>query len=116
MNHGLPEGSIVAIRGILAGFPEVEKAVLYGSRAAGTFRRGSDIDLTLMGDRLDTTLLSRIDWALDDLLLPYKIDLSLFSQLRHPALIEHIRRVGVPLYEKALPTSPIPHPVTQSNG
>ena len=116
MNHGLPEGSILAIRGILAGFPEVEKAVLYGSRAMGNFRRGSDIDLTLMGDRLNTTLLSRIDWALDDLLLPYKMDLSLFSQLRHPALLEHIRRVGVPLYERSLPDDSPLNPVTPSNG
>jgi hypothetical protein len=44
--------------------------------------------------------MSRIYWALDDLLLPYKIELSLFSELKEPALIDHIRRVGIPLFEK----------------
>lgn len=101
MNHGLPSETVAAIRGVLATFPEVEKALLYGSRAKGTFKPGSDIDLTLVGVALDRGLLAKIDWALDDLLLPYKIDLSLFSQLYHPALLDHIRRVGQPLYARA---------------
>jgi hypothetical protein len=46
-------------------------------------------------------MMARIDWALDDLLLPQKIDLSLFSRLQHPALMDHIRRVGLPLYERS---------------
>lgn len=100
MNHGLPEKAVSAIQSVLVAYPQVEKAVLYGSRAKGTYKRGSDIDLTLIGTSLDDRLLSRIDWELDDLLLPYKIDLSLFSNLRNSALVEHIQRVGVMLYEK----------------
>lgn len=100
MNHGLPEKAVRAIQSVLVAYPQVEKAVLYGSRAKGTYKRGSDIDLTLIGTSLDDRLLSRIDWELDDLLLPYKIDLSLFSNLRNSALVEHIQRVGVVLYEK----------------
>lgn len=99
MNHGLSEQTIAAIRGVLAAFPEVEKAVLYGSRAKGSYKRGSDIDLTLFGADLSDRALSRIYWALDDLLLPNKIDLSRFSDLRQPALIDHIQRVGLPIYE-----------------
>lgn len=101
MNHGLSEKTIAAIQSVLAAFPPVERAVLYGSRAKGNHKRGSDIDLTLFGEHLDGQLLSRIDWMLDDLLLPYKIDLSLFSQLQHAALVDHIRRVGIPIYERA---------------
>ena len=99
MNHGLSEQTISAIRGVLTAFPQVEKAVLYGSRAKGTFKTGSDIDLTLFGGELTDRILSRIYWALDDLLLPYKIDLSRFQDLRHPGLIDHIQRVGLPIYE-----------------
>lgn len=99
-HHGLSDEVVGKICSVLAAFPEVEKAVLYGSRAKGTFKRGSDIDLTLFGEQLNYRLLSRIDWNLDDLLLPYFIDLSLFSTLNHPELIDHIRRVGVPLYER----------------
>ena len=71
-----------------------------GSRAKGNYKRGSDIDLTLFGGELTDRVQSRIYWALDDLLLPYKIDLSRFSDLRHPALIEHIQRVGLAIYER----------------
>ena len=101
MSYGLPANTVLAIQGVLEGFPQVEKAVLYGSRAKGNHKPGSDIDLTLFGAELTDRLSSQIYWALDDLLLPYKIDLSLFSELRHAALIDHIRRVGIPLYERA---------------
>lgn len=109
MNHGLSESAVERIQGVLAHFPEVEKALLYGSRAKGTHRPGSDIDLTLCGSALGQTLLARIDEALDDLLLPYKIDLSEMASLTHPALLEHIRRVGIVFYEKsAMPRVSLP--------
>jgi predicted nucleotidyltransferase len=98
--HGLTALTLEKIQGVLASFPQVEKAVVYGSRARGNFKPGSDIDLTLFGDGLTDVVMSRIYWALDDLLLPYKIDLSLFSGLKHPALIDHIRRVGIVLYTR----------------
>lgn len=100
MNHGLSENTVDRIRDVLADFPEVEKAVLYGSRAKGTHRPASDIDLTLYGCALGQSQLAQIDEALDDLLLPYKIDLSEMSSLTHPALLDHIRRVGMLFYEK----------------
>jgi len=98
--HGLTAQTLKKIQAVLASFPDVEKAVIYGSRANGNFKPGSDIDLTLFGDGLTATVMSRIYWALDDLLLPYKIDLSLFSGLKHPALIDHIRSVGIVLYTR----------------
>ena len=100
MNHGLSANTVERITTTLAHYPEIEKAVLYGSRAKGNYRTGSDIDLTLFGDQLNPTLLMRLDNDLDDLLLPYKFDLSLFASLTHPELIDHIRRVGVVFYEK----------------
>ena len=100
MNHGLSADTVARITSVLARFPDVEKAVIYGSRAKGNHRKGSDIDLTLFGDGINDTVMSRIYWALDDLLLPYKIDLSLFSGLKEPALVDHIRRVGIVLYTR----------------
>ena len=100
MNHGLSASTVDRIQGVLKRYPTVEKALLYGSRAKGTHRPGSDIDLTLCGGGLNFSLLTRIDNDLDDLLLPYQIDLSLMSSLTHPALLDHIRRVGVALYER----------------
>ncbi len=103
MNHGLPPATVERIQGVLCHYAEVERAVLYGSRAKGTHHPGSDIDLALCGSGLNHTLLTRIDNELDDLLLPYQIDLSLMSSLSHPALLDHIRRVGVVLYDNPDP-------------
>jgi predicted nucleotidyltransferase len=100
MRHGLSEDIVARMTFALAHFPDVEKAVIYGSRAKGNYRKGSDIDLVLFGAGLTDEMMSRIYWALDDLSLPYKIDLSLFSRLKHTALIEHIRRVGIVLYTR----------------
>lgn len=98
--YGLQAHTIEAIQGVLAQYPQVEKAILYGSRAKGNYRNGSDIDLTLFGNSLDLNVLQKIEIALDDLLLPYTIDLSIFHQIQNPELINHIRRVGMVFFEK----------------
>jgi len=101
MNYGLKEITINAICSVLACYPQVEKAVLYGSRAMGNFKNGSDIDLTLQGGReLTSDVLLKIMNDLDDLLLPYTIDLSIFSDISDPDVVDHIQRVGVVFYEK----------------
>jgi len=99
IKYGLKIATIAKINEVFAAHPNIEQAILYGSRAKGTFRNGSDIDLTLRGDTLTHRELSRIENELDDLLLPYKIDLSLFRQIDNPKLIGHIERVGVVFYE-----------------
>ena len=80
---------------MIQAFPGVERIILYGSRAKGNFKPGSDIDLTLVAPSLTTTELLEIDRAIDELLLPYKVDLSLWHQIDNADLIEHIKRVGV---------------------
>ncbi len=100
MRFGLKDETIEKIGAVLSRFPEVEKAILYGSRAKGNFKRGSDIDLTLIGSALTHKTLLRIDNELDDLLLPYHIDLSIFESISNPDLLEHIERVGAVFYER----------------
>ena len=100
MKYGLPEHTVDQICAVLAQHPAVERAVLYGSRAKGNYRPGSDIDLTLFGAALTPAQCATIAEALDDLLLPYSIDLSLFAELRHLELEAHIQRVGVEFYAR----------------
>ena len=97
---GLTEATIEKIGGVLARHPQVERAMLYGSRAKGNFKNGSDIDLTLVGQELQTKDLMDIAEELDELLLPYMIDLSIFSKLTHQQLVEHIQRVGTIFYQQ----------------
>lgn len=99
MTYGLSEETIERIRQVLAGHPEVERAILYGSRAKGTFRRGSDIDLTLEG-AITVPLMLKIETELDDLLLPYKLDLSLLAHVEDPDVRAHIARVGQVFYDR----------------
>ncbi|MES2877349.1 MAG: nucleotidyltransferase domain-containing protein [Pseudomonadota bacterium] len=100
MKYGLSERTIAQICAVLAQYPAVERAVLYGSRAKGNYKPGSDIDLTLFGVGLTPGLCATIAEALDDLLLPYTIDLSVFAELKHPELEAHIQRVGVVFFER----------------
>lgn len=99
-SHGLSDLTISRIRGVLSQFPEVERAVLFGSRAKRTHRSGSDIDLALSGDGLDWRTLGRIYEALDDLLLPYRFSLVRRDHETDPEVAAHIARVGVPLFVK----------------
>lgn len=106
MPFGLSDKAIHAITDVLKQFPDVEEAVLYGSRAKGNFRDGSDIDLTLKGEMLNLDTLNAISWRLDDLLLLQRIDLSIYKHIKNPDLIEHTERVGKTLYKKAETLAP----------
>jgi predicted nucleotidyltransferase len=97
---GLPETAIQAIQKVLAAHPEVEQAIVYGSRAMGRQRPASDIDLTLIGPAIGLGTLARIEAELDDLLLPWMIDLSRLADLSHPPLLAHVEQVGQVLYRR----------------
>ncbi len=94
---GLKAEQINRMHQVFAGFPAIAAVVLYGSRAKGNYQPGSDIDLAAQGS-LDWQGFQQLERQLDDLLLPYKIDLSLYSQIDNKALLSHIQRCGVVFY------------------
>ncbi len=100
MRYGLADEDIEQVQGVLANYPQVGKTLLYGSRAKGNYRYNSDIDLTLLGEDLTLSVLFAIENDLDDLLLPYKIDLSILQKIENPDLVAHIERVGLLFYQK----------------
>lgn len=97
---GLQTQQIDAINHVFAKYPQIEQVILYGSRAKGNFKSGSDIDLTIIDQALSFSELLHIQSQLDDLLLPYKFDLSLKRSISNPDLLEHINRVGKIFYQK----------------
>jgi uncharacterized protein len=99
--HGLSEKTVAQIAGVLAHFPEVEKAVLFGSRAKATHQRGSDIDLALVGPALDWRIVGAIYDALDDLLVPHRFSLLIHDTNTDPEMAAHIARVGMTLFDRA---------------
>ena len=90
---GLPPDASARILAVLHSEPAVREVWLYGSRAMGRHRPGSDIDLTLVAPGLRHDDRLRLMAALDDLLLPWSLDLSLHHELPAP-LQEHVARVG----------------------
>lgn len=95
---GLPPDAIKKIHAIFTDYSQVEQVILYGSRAIGNYRSGSDIDLCIEGEMLTISQLLKIENRLDDLLLPWKIDLSLKHQIDNPALLQHIKDKGLVFY------------------
>lgn len=100
---GLAEDVINKIVEILKKYEEVESAKIFGSRAREDYRKGSDIDIALFGDKLSHTINTKIFYDIDDLYLPYKIDLINFDSLGEKDTIrENILKEGVDIYVKKL--------------
>lgn len=100
MRFGLKDSTIEMIQQVLAKYAAVEQAILYGSRAKGTYRNGSDIDLTLIGKDISSTLKANIWNEIDELPLLYSFDISCYHEITNTALLDHISRVGIIFYEK----------------
>ncbi|ADY12431.1 nucleotidyltransferase domain-containing protein [Sphaerochaeta globosa] len=84
-------------------YKEIDAVILYGSRAKGTYRPGSDIDITIKGEHFEDSLVGKLAEEIDDLLLPYSFDISSWSQIDNPDLLAHIERVGIIIYQKPKP-------------
>lgn len=101
---GIPALDYQKIVSVLQKFPEISKVILYGSRARGDQKHSSDIDLTIFGKNLESTLLSKIETDIDDLLLPYKIDLSIYDHLDNKSLVSNIDTQGLLFYQNRAKT------------
>jgi predicted nucleotidyltransferase len=99
MKYGLPDRTLDTLDVIFRKYPGIKEAVLYGSRAKGNCRRGSDIDLSLKTNESFTrTDLLHIAGDFDDSDIPYFVDVSIYDKLSNPDLKDHINRVGKVLY------------------
>lgn len=97
---GLLPTTLEKLNTVFAQHGAIDSVLIYGSRAKGNFRAGSDIDLTIKGDEIPFAEFMQIEDQIDDLLLPYTVDLSQYYQLENTDLVAHIDRVGVAIYNK----------------
>ena len=102
MKFGLKESVIAQLNTLFSRHSGIERVIIYGSRAKGNYKNGSDIDLTIVGDDFNFSTLLKLEGQIDDLLLPYMIDLSIMKKIENPELLEHIHRVGQVFYQKHL--------------
>ena len=98
---GLPNEASEQLLMAISAHPLVERVVLYGSRALGRQRSGSDVDLCLVAPEMGLAELLELGAQLDDLLLPWRIDLQLDHLITHAGLREHIQRAGLVVWDRA---------------
>lgn len=97
---GLKQKAIEEVKELLKKNVHVKKAIIYGSRAMGNYKVGSDIDLTLIGDDLTSDDVSHIQHELSESYLPYLFDISILRDINNSSLVDHIQRVGKVFYKR----------------
>ena len=98
MPFDLQQHDIDAVIQTLQGFPEIESAFIFGSRAKGKAQPGSDIDMALKGDRVTDDVVTRLRIALEDLPMPYFFEVVAYKSIHNQDLRHHIDRVGKTIY------------------
>jgi len=107
MKYGLEEADLAYIIAAMQQLPEIQRAYIFGSRAKGTFKQGSDIDIAIAGPDITFTTLSKLHALLEDQgPLPYFIDIVHYEEINNPDLKEHIDRVGQLIYEAPASVTP----------
>jgi predicted nucleotidyltransferase len=102
MDFGLRQSDINYIVSTIKRFPEIEKAVIFGSRAKGNFKPGSDVDIAIYGENITFDTISNLHWKLEEEVpLPYYFDIVDYTHLKHEELRKHIDRVGKVIFYKA---------------
>lgn len=101
MDFGLRQEDWDEIIRILEKFSAVEEAILFGSRAKGTFKKGSDIDIAVKGKGIDYEVVASLSFLLnEESTMPYFFDIVHFDTISEQALLEHIKRVGQCIYQR----------------
>ena len=98
--YGLSDKEFAEMKAIFGQCKNLERVILYGSRAKGNYKKFSDVDITLEGDNLTLADLFRIQDLLYESDLPYMFDVSIFSKISNPDLTDHIRRKGIVIWER----------------
>jgi uncharacterized protein len=100
MSNGLADRDIKTIKEIFRKYPEVSVVRLFGSRAAGTYKPGSDVDLAIMNKGASMETVCKIKGELEESSLPFLIDLVNYPDVAHREFKEHIEQVGIEFYKK----------------
>jgi predicted nucleotidyltransferase len=98
--YGIPESDLDALISELKRNSRIHEILLFGSRAKGTFKNGSDIDIALKGNNLNLRDILDAISEIEKLLLPNKLDLVIFDRINEPALVDHINRAGIVLFKR----------------
>lgn len=101
MKFGLKTKDLDQITAIIRTFPEVTQAIIFGSRAMGNHKNGSDVDIVLKGTLITDKIVTQINYQLNEvLLLPYFFDVVHFESIENQDLVEHINQYGQVFFKR----------------
>jgi predicted nucleotidyltransferase len=96
---GLLEEDLNSIIKIISKYNDIEEAVIFGSRAKGNYKNGSDVDIALKGEKISFDTLRSISWILnEETLMPYRFDILNYNSIENQELLNHISRIGKTIY------------------
>lgn len=99
MKYGLSEKQLNEIITLIAAYPEIESAVLFGSRAIDTYKEASDVDIALKGEKITASLAAKLKYQFEeDTYLPFFFDFVAYPTITNEALKKHIDTEGVSIY------------------
>ena len=91
---GLSPKELEILQNVFKKFDDIKEVILFGSRALGTHKTASDIDLAIKG-KVDINTLSKLKYTLEeDTNLPYFFDVVIYDNLDNMELKQHIDGVG----------------------
>lgn len=101
MKYGLSEAQLREIINFIAQYPEVETAVLFGSRALGTYKEASDVDIALQGEKVNFSLAAKMKFNIEeDTYLPFFFDFIAYPGITNDELKKHIDDKGIVIFRR----------------
>lgn len=102
MSYGLRDSDLDCIVAALRKHPEIEKAILFGSRAKGTFKPGSDVDIAIAGDEITFSTIAHLHAELEgESPMPYFFDILDYSHVKNQEIRENVDRAGILIYDRS---------------
>jgi predicted nucleotidyltransferase len=100
--YGLKERDLEYIHAALVNWPQVEQAIIFGSRALGNYKKGSDIDLAITGQKVKESMCKKISEQLnEEYPIPFFVEVINYNTINNQALKEHIQNHGIIIYQKS---------------
>jgi len=101
--YGLRKRDLENIYAALSKWPQVEKAIIFGSRALGNYKKGSDIDLAITGEKVEESICKKISEQLnEEYPIPFFVEVINYNTIKNQALKEHIQNYGIIIYQKSM--------------
>jgi len=100
MRYGLDDNILNSINEVFKKYGDIKKVILFGSRAKGSHKKGSDVDIAIVSKGMDLKTLHKIENEIDDMMMPYIFDIKIYHNIKNSNLLEHINRIGKTIYKK----------------